>query len=115
VVRTLLQPAGVAPAECSYVPATEALLELVKAGVGVSVFARWAVAPQVHEGSLVAVRLGEGIRRTWSAAVRPGTVEPRALAALVESLQRHAPQFRSPRRPVYRRPSAGARSGPRSR
>jgi LysR family transcriptional regulator for metE and metH len=104
VVRELLGPAGIEPAQTSYVPATEALLELVKAEVGVGVFARWAVAPQIVDGSLAAVRLGErGIHRTWSAAVRPGTVQPLALGALVKLLQRHAPQFKSP----PRRRSAG--------
>jgi LysR family transcriptional regulator for metE and metH len=99
VVRELLAPAGVQPAEVSFVPDTEALLELVKAGVGVSVFARWAVAPQVRQGSLAAVRLGaRGIHRTWSAAVRPGAVQPLALGTLVSLLQRHAPDFQSPRR-----------------
>ncbi len=113
VVRALLQPAGVEPADVSYVPATEALLELVKAGVGVSVFARWAVAPQLAERSLAAVRLGEGgIRRTWSAAVWPGTVQPLALGALVGLLQRHAPRFRSSRpvaRASSRRPAVRSR------
>ena len=113
VVRALLQPAGVEPADVSYVPATEALLELVKAGVGVSVFARWAVAPQLAERSLATVRLGEGgIRRTWSAAVWPGTVQPLALGALVGLLQRHAPRFRSSRpvaRASSRRPAVRSR------
>jgi LysR family transcriptional regulator, regulator for metE and metH len=99
VVRELLGPAGVEPAQVSYVPATEALLELVKAGVGVSVFARWAVAPQVQQGALAVVPLGpRGIHRTWSAAVRPGAVQPQALGSLVALLQRHAPDFQSPRR-----------------
>ena len=99
VVRELLRPAGVEPAEVSYVPETEALLELVKAGVGIGVFARWAVARHLQDGSLAAVRLGEsGIHRTWSAAVRPGAVQPLALGALVKLLQRHAPQFTAPKR-----------------
>ncbi len=112
VVRELLRPAGVEPAEISYVPATEALLELVMAGVGVSVFARWAVATQLEEGSLAAVRLGgQGITRSWSAAVRPGGVQPLALSTLVTLLQRHAPEFKAPRRGrPARMPTARRRS-----
>lgn len=107
VVRELLRPAGVEPAQISYVPSTEALLELVKAGVGIGVFARWAVAPQVEAGSLAVVPLGErGIHRTWSAAVRPGVVRPLALGTLVKLLQRHAPEFKAPRRrPAAARPA----------
>ena len=41
----ILGPAGVEPARVSQVPLTEAILELVKAGLGVSVMARWAIEP----------------------------------------------------------------------
>ena len=43
----VLAPAGVEPARVSQVPLTEAILELVKAGLGVSVMARWAIEPAI--------------------------------------------------------------------
>lgn len=68
ILHEVLRPAGVSPASVTRVELTEAILELVKAGLGVGVLARWAVAPQTAAGDLVAVRLGAtGYRRRWSA------------------------------------------------
>ncbi len=48
---------------------TEAIIELVKAGMGVAVLAWWAVEPAVRSGALRAVPVTRrGYRRTWSAA-----------------------------------------------
>lgn len=96
LMRTVLTPAGVMPREISYVPATEALFELVRAGVGVSVVARWAVATRVRDGDLVAVPLTKtGRRRTWSAAVRRSVNDRSAIRTLVSLLREHAPGFQT--------------------
>lgn len=61
----------ITPRSVSRVPLTEAIVELVAAGLGISVFARWAVAPQLQNGSLVARPLTRrGLKRTWSALHR---------------------------------------------
>ncbi|MGE3273764.1 MAG: LysR substrate-binding domain-containing protein [Vicinamibacterales bacterium] len=66
----ILTPAGVEPARVSQVPLTEAILELVKAGLGVGVMARWAVAPAIKSGAVAAIPVTRGgVRRQWSAAV----------------------------------------------
>jgi LysR family transcriptional regulator for metE and metH len=63
-----LKPAGVWPRRYTSVRLTEAIVEMVKAGLGVSFLAEWAVRPQLAQGSLVAVRLGRaGFKRTWHA------------------------------------------------
>jgi LysR family transcriptional regulator for metE and metH len=67
--KEVLDPAGVVPRRHSAIQLTEAIVEMVKAGQGVSVLARWAAEPYVLNGTLAAVRLTEaGIRRQWSAA-----------------------------------------------
>ena len=105
IMRAVLTPAGVMPREISYVPATEALLELVRTGLGVSVVARWAVARRVRDGELVAIPLTKpGRFRTWSAAVRKSIANRSAIQTLVSLLRAHAPQFQSA--PVKRRPPA---------
>jgi LysR family transcriptional regulator for metE and metH len=97
IMRAVLTPAGVMPREISYVPATEALFELVCTGLGVSVVARWAVARRVRDGELVAIPLTKAGRfRTWSAAVRKAVANRSAIHTLVSLLRAHAPQFQVP-------------------
>jgi LysR family transcriptional regulator, regulator for metE and metH len=68
--QRLLRPAGVVPARATQVQLTEAMLEMVKAGLGVSVLARWAVAAYVAAGKVAARPLTQrGLHRQWSAAL----------------------------------------------
>ncbi len=70
---------------------TEALVESVEAGLGVSVLARWAVGSALADGSLVGVRVtGGGLERSWYAAVLRRRRDQPALAALVALLKRDA-------------------------
>ena len=70
IFQQVLIPAGVSPRRVSAIALTEAIIEMVKAGVGISVLARWAVAPHVEAGTLRAVRLlSRGFHRQWSAAM----------------------------------------------
>lgn len=82
VVRTFLAADGVTPHRVSYIQLTEAIVEMVKAGLGVAALTRWAVQPHLEAGTLRAVRLGRGgLRREWRAAV------------LQEKPPRHLQQF----------------------
>jgi LysR family transcriptional regulator for metE and metH len=96
LMRLVLSPAGVTPREISYVPATDALLELVRTGLGISVFAKWAVARHLRDGELVGVPLTRtGRRRQWFAAVRRTIANRSAISALVALLREHAPAFQN--------------------
>lgn len=76
VFQRLLIPAGISPRRLHQVQLTEAIVELVRGGLGVAVLARWAIQPYLDRRSLVAVRLtANGFYRNWSAVV------PRGLAA----------------------------------
>ena len=67
----ILLPNAAVPARVEEVQLTEAIVEMVRAGLGVAVLARWAVQPMVASGRLVARSLtARGLRRRWS-AVRP--------------------------------------------
>jgi LysR family transcriptional regulator for metE and metH len=114
VFREVLFPAGVSPARVTYVQLTEAIVELVKAGLGISVLARWSVAPQVERGELVARSLtGAGRYRDWCAAYRRKPAPPPHLLGFVEVLARHPlPLGRTPRQ---RRRIASVVVGPVSR
>lgn len=88
--KTVLDPADVRPAESTSLHTTEAVVESVKAGLGVAVIARWAVANEIANGEVIAVRVGaNGLRRSWYAATLRGKHDP-AAAALLEVLRADA-------------------------
>lgn len=69
LMQRLLLPAGVMPGVLQ-VQLTEAILEMVKAGLGIAVLAGWAVQPYIDSRSLVARPVTrKGLHRQWSAAV----------------------------------------------
>jgi LysR family transcriptional regulator, regulator for metE and metH len=87
----ILGPAGVEPARVSQVPLTEAILELVKAGLGVSVMARWAIEPALKTGAVQAVKIGKrGVYRSWTAVTLRDRVEPKWQREFVTLLSRQA-------------------------
>jgi LysR family transcriptional regulator for metE and metH len=90
VLREVLRPAGVEPRQLTRVQLTEAIVELVKAGLGISVLARWAIAPQLRDGSLVGVPLtAGGFHRRWWAVTRPHETAPAYQQSLLDLLGRH--------------------------
>ncbi|HEU4642643.1 MAG TPA: LysR family transcriptional regulator [Gemmatimonadaceae bacterium] len=87
VLEHVLRPAGVMPARVSRVPFTEAIVELVKGALGVTVIARWAIAPALAAGTLVALPITrKGIRREWHAATRAAKAPPAHQTAFVDLL-----------------------------
>ena len=69
LLQRVLAPAGVVPKGIQQVALSEAIIELVKAGLGLAVMARWAVEPHVRAGALRTARLTKkGFRRRWGAA-----------------------------------------------
>ncbi|HYI11233.1 MAG TPA: LysR family transcriptional regulator [Thermoanaerobaculia bacterium] len=85
--RTLLRD-GVRPRKVSQVQLTEAIVELVRAGVGVSAVPRWTVARELARGDLAAVRFSKkGLWRKWSAATLRSADTPAPIAALIELIR----------------------------
>lgn len=90
LLRDILAPAGVAPERVTRIQLTEAILELVMADMGISVLARWAVAPFIRNGSLSAIRLTErGHFRQWFASMRAGDPTTPFQLDLIQLLRRH--------------------------
>jgi len=68
IYQQFFHPAGVVPARVSRVDLTEAIVEMVKANLGIAVLARWAIAPHLNAATLKAIPLGRrGFRRRWYA------------------------------------------------
>jgi LysR family transcriptional regulator for metE and metH len=90
VFRELLIPAGVTPRRMSHIQLTEAIIEMVKAGLGIAVLQRWSAAPQLERGELVARPLTPaGKLRHWKAVWRRRPDPPVWLTDFVEVLARH--------------------------
>lgn len=87
IATRLLEPAGIRPARVSELQLTEAVIEVVKAGLGVGILARWAIGSELEAGSLKAARLSaEGLHRTWRAATLKRNSANAALGTLVDLL-----------------------------
>jgi LysR family transcriptional regulator for metE and metH len=88
LLRDVLAPAGVTPREISRIQLTEAIVEMVRAGLGISVLAKWAVRPYLESGDLAAVRLTQrGCRREWRAAMAPTASALPHVRALVRAIR----------------------------
>jgi LysR family transcriptional regulator for metE and metH len=70
------------------VPLTDALVELVKARLGIAIVSRWAIAPWEARGEIVARRLTRaGLPETWSAVYRRDAEERLPLARFAALLE----------------------------
>ncbi|MBJ6765770.1 LysR family transcriptional regulator [Myxococcaceae bacterium JPH2] len=86
VFTRVLWPAGVEPQRVSPVPLTEALIELVRGGIGVTALPEWML-PTQRQG-LHTVRLTpRGVRRRWSAVTRATRQRPAPLTHFIELLR----------------------------
>lgn len=91
-LNQVLIPAGAIPARVEEVKLTEAITELVKANLGVSALARWAVQPLLDSGALVALPIpARGLERRWSAVMFKHLADADYVAAFIELLARRGP------------------------
>jgi LysR family transcriptional regulator for metE and metH len=94
-LQNVLLPAGAAPARVEEVQLTEAIIELVKAGLGVAILARWAVQPMIDAGSIVGRTLpARGMHRVWSAVMRKDLARADYVNEFIDLLEKHAPTTR---------------------
>jgi len=95
VLQNTLLPGGAAPARVEEVLLTEAIVELVKAGLGVAVLARWAVQPVVDAGAIVARPLtARGLHREWRVAMPKDLASADYVVEFASLLEQHAPTRR---------------------
>jgi LysR family transcriptional regulator, regulator for metE and metH len=95
VYQKLLQPSGV-QLIWKQVQLTEAILELVRAGMGVSILARWVVQPYLQSRALCGVRLGShGFLRTWTGVVPRALVKTEHVNEFLCLVGAHAPVARA--------------------
>ncbi|MEO6325587.1 MAG: LysR substrate-binding domain-containing protein [Thermoanaerobaculia bacterium] len=109
----VLVPAGVVPRRIMQIQLTEAILEMVKAGLGISCLARWAVSREIASGAIRAIPVGGGaLRRRWSAATLKAAATDGAVAEFVQLLARSGRSFGVDRSPVDRSSVQRIAAGP---
>jgi len=104
VYEKLLRPAGV-QLTWKQVQLTEAILELVRAGMGVSILARWVVQPYLQSRALCGVRLGsQGFLRAWTGVVPRALAKTDYVSEFLRLVGAHAPVARTnvTARPILR-------------
>lgn len=75
------------PAKVYKIALTEAILEMVKAGLGVAVFPNWVVKPYLESGQLSVVRITKKrVLRTWYAATLKNKELPPYTTAFITHL-----------------------------
>lgn len=124
IYQRVLAPAGIEPVSVQQVPLTEAIIELVRAGLGVAVLASWAIMPYVRGGGLRTAPLTRaGYRRQWSAVMLKDTASLTYIQTFLDLVAASAPSdgraaaTPSARRSAARRPREAPgrprRPGPR--
>jgi LysR family transcriptional regulator, regulator for metE and metH len=83
----VLVPAGVTPARVSSVRLTEAIIEMVKAKVGIAILSGWAVKPYIESGAVTARPLTRnGLFRQWSAITLKREAPPPYIKRFIDLL-----------------------------
>lgn len=92
VKRLVFGRAGAEVARVLRVPVTEAVLELVEAGLGVSILAGFTLGARAARGDIVPIRLTRhGIKRQWLGLFAQGSALARPIRTLLGTLKAAAP------------------------
>ncbi len=84
IQTALLARSEVVPKSVITLPTIEAIVDMVKGGVGVAVLNSWPVRPFLEDGELEGVRLKRGgVQRTWYAAVTENDHNPPSIARFI--------------------------------
>ena len=87
--QRVLRPAGVMPKSWTKLPMTDAIVEMVCAGMGVAVLGRWSIQPYVGSKEIRTIRVTRhGLKRTWYAATLRRQHHPPYVAGFIRLLAR---------------------------
>ncbi|WP_409440143.1 LysR family transcriptional regulator [Psychromonas sp. GE-S-Ul-11] len=82
-----IRPSGVIPHQVEVVEMTDAIIELISAGLGVSILSKWAVNAAIESQRISSVQLGQkGLDLAWSALTRESEKKNSASEQLVKLL-----------------------------
>ncbi len=91
-VQHALFPRGGGFRSVARLPLAEAIIEMVKAGLGVSILPTWSISPHIARGDIACIRLGKsGLVRKWVASYRRDTRHARSIRELLVFVAKQAP------------------------
>lgn len=90
--RCFFNPAGKFPRVSTKIELTEAIIQMVKAGLGVAIMSKWVVLPILRDGGLRTLRLNKGgVYRRWYLCCRSGL--PAEKKAMIQTLGSRLKKF----------------------
>jgi LysR family transcriptional regulator, regulator for metE and metH len=99
IVQKVLRPAGIALQRVTYLQLTEGIIEMVKAGMGVSVLPRWSIVNAIASGGIKPLRITrQGVFRKWFAAALRGVPPTPFMEEFIRLLARNGPGSKRPSR-----------------
>jgi len=91
VFKEVLNPAGVEVRKIVYVQLTEAVVEMVRAGIGIAVLPRFALKPYLPNGNLTVKKItNRGLTRKWCAAMLKANKKIEYLQFFIQLLKNEA-------------------------
>lgn len=85
--HTIMRPSSIQPRRLSVVQVPEAIIDLVRAGFGVSILSRWAVEPEIADGTLIAKPITpDGVTVNWWGVIRAAEEENSPAQRVVEAM-----------------------------
>lgn len=99
LVQKVLRPAGIPLQRVTYLQLTEGILEMVKAGMGVSVLPRWSIVNVIASGDIKPIRITRtGVFRKWFAATRRDVAPTPFMEEFIRLLIKQGPASKKPAR-----------------
>jgi LysR family transcriptional regulator for metE and metH len=68
---------------------TEAIISIVKAGLGFAILPNWVAYPYIQAGDVHALKIGKGMKRTWFAGLLKNVDHPPYIMAFITRLAKH--------------------------
>ena len=87
IINNYFKPNDVKPKKIIHLRLTEAIIEMVKAEMGISILAKWSVQQYLDRGELAGIPVAKLGKRIWYAVTLKNLKQPRYLTAFIESLK----------------------------
>lgn len=83
-----LRPMHISPKKVMYIQLTEAVLEMINEGLGITVMANWLIKPYIDPTKIKLVKLGKlGLKRKWYIATLKNELQSKPLIRFVQLLK----------------------------